>query len=457
MIRTPGWIVAGFAIALLSCTGGSLPEPDRRAADEDLDGGPQEQYPELTLEAQRAAMKALEERRRAERIEGLRDKIPPADWIEIAYHGLVLDANLDVIEMNSENVSRMQESLFSILHASARERAIQRFGADPGQLLSVPGLHGQERLAVGTAVLNALLAASDPELQERYAWRHQLIRRGAEDQIDWSAPVLRPKVLQKVQEYKIPPSWYMPPSTAAESTTPGSQYVAQCRAAGVPIPPDWPDAQWINQGPLAFLFVTNWYEAEVHTYKDPAVPGVCYAMPRRNSSGSIQHLEIICQSDTTGKACFWENRTLKGKLLTGVALSLDIESISNGSTLAETCTACHRGDNAFNIHPGTALDLKRATVVGGPYDTDPAVRFTPIGQAHWSNPGSLTLPPPPPGQRSCTTCHGLPKTSGFYCRSVLANAAQATMPPGPGGAAGWPPGAVHARYADHIAYLSSCP
>lgn len=462
-----GWILAGSALAMLLSACGATPEHQNPTTDEALNAGPQEQYPEFTLEAQKAAMQRIEEVRRKSRVDGLRAKTPPADWIEIAYHGLVLDANLDVIEMDSETVSKMQQSLFSVLREPTRDKAVRRFGADPGVLFSAQGLQSEERLVVRTAVLNALLAESSPELKARYAWRHRLIRRDADAQINWREFRMRPQVLRKLREYRLQEDWYMPSSTklgdeddpvVPDDPAPGSQYIASCRAEGVPIPPDWPDARWISQGPLAFVFISRSYTAEVHAYKDPAVPGVCYALPRRDSSGSIQLLGIICQSDTTGKACFWDNRTIDDTPLTGVNLTLNIDSIGNGSTLGEICTECHRGYNVFNIHPGTALDLSRPTAVGGPYDTDPAVRFTPIAQGHWSNPGPLVLPAPSPGQRSCTACHELPETAGSsYCASVLENAARFTMPPFGPDRAGWPPDPVNPRYADHVGGLSGCP
>lgn len=457
-----GWFVSGLAAAALVSACGPNPEYISPAAEEALNAGPQEHYPDFTLEAQREAMQRIEEMRQKARVEGLRDKIPPADWIEIAYHGLVLDANLDVIEMDVNTISRMQESLFSILYEPAREKAVSKYGADPRNLFNFQGLQGEERLVVRTAVLNALLAESDPALQARYTWRHRLIRRGADAQVNWREFVIRPAILQQLRGYRFPNDWYMPPSTERSdevgTSAPSSQYVASCRAEGVPIPPDWPDARWLSQGPLGFVFISAGLTAEVHTYKDPAVAGVCYALPRRDGAGSIQLLGIICQSDTTGKACFWDNRTVDDVLLTGVNLTLDIDTIGNGSTLGETCTDCHRGDNVFNIHPGTALDLSRPTVVGGPYDTDPAVRFTPIAQSHWSNPGPLMLTAPSVGQRSCTACHELPQTAGVsYCRAVLQNGAITTMPPFGPDRAGWPPGPVNPKYADHIAQLSGCP
>jgi hypothetical protein len=447
------WIPCCLAAAALVSACGSKPKPGTSSLTEKeiaiLNSGPQREYPEFTLAAQAEAMARIEAERRRARIEGLRERIPPADWIETAYHGLAVDANHDVIEMDRETVTRMQESLFEILHEPAREKAIQAYGDDPGVLFHDREIQGEDRLVVRGAVLTALLEVSDAGLRARYAERHRLIRQGANRAIGREY-IVDPAISERFRRFRFPEDWFVWPR-------PSSAYVHQCRAAGVPIPPDWPDPRWISQGPLVFVFISATLTAEVYAYEDPAVPGVCYALPRRTDAVSIALLGIICQSDTTGKACFWDNKTVAGIPITGPDVTLDIDTIGNGSTLAETCTQCHRGYNAFNIHPGTALDLGRATAVGGPYDTDPAVRFTPIARAHWSNPGPLLLPPPAPGQSACTACHELPQMAGSaYCSAVLQNAAKGTMPPFGTARAGWPPTA-NAMWADHIGRLSGCP
>ena len=67
-----------------------------------LNDAPQKQYPVMSLEAQKAAMARINELCQKKRIAGLREKTPPADWIQFSYHGLLLDANLDVIKMTPE-------------------------------------------------------------------------------------------------------------------------------------------------------------------------------------------------------------------------------------------------------------------------------------------------------------------------------------------------------------------
>lgn len=348
--------------------------------------------------------------------------------------------------------------MFTILHEPTREAALKQYGIDPKDLFFDQSYQGKDQLVVRSATLDAMLDVADQTLQDKYLWRNQLLHGASDALINWGDQyVIHPDVLQRLLQQGFSDFWITPPE-------PDSAYVASCREEEVPIPPNWPDEAWVSQGTLAFVFISAGRTAEVFTYKDPAVPGVCYALPRRNVAGSIDLLGIICQSETTGKACFWDNRTTSNALITGPNITLDINSIGNGSTLRENCTLCHRGYNVFTIHPGSALDLTRASVVDGPYDTDPTVRYTPLGQSHWSNPGPLVLPAPSPGQGSCTSCHELPQTVGpasvpgepDYCSSVLRSAALVTMPPF-GVRAGWPPTITNPAFADHITRLSSCP
>ena len=422
------------------------PSPESQKPDESalLNAKPQKVYPEFTLDAQKVAMQKVAEMRKKSRVQGLRDKIPPADWIDMAYHGLVIDANLDPITMDLATVSKMQESMFSILYGAAGQKAVNQFKFDLKELFYNQKTQAKEQAVVRDTVISALLAAADQKLQDRYLWRHRLIHGSLASQVDPSLYTLSPEVQEMMRGIRPWPS-------------PTSEYVEECRGEGVPIPPDWPDPGWIRQGDLAFVFISD--PAVVFAYKDPAVPGACIALPRR-SAGSITFLGIICQSATTGKACFWDNVSADGRRITGPEISMDIQTVQNGSNLLETCTECHRGDNVFNIHPGTALQLSQPTAIGGPYVTEPAVRYTPMGQPHWSNPGPLVMPTPAAGQSSCVSCHNFPETAGaFYCSAVLQNAAMQTMPPFGPRRAGWPgsPSGVNPLYADHIARLAGCP
>jgi hypothetical protein len=437
-----------LAIALACFLGCSSEDSAVAEGDDPRNAQPQDEYPVLSIEQQRTMMARIEKLRSVRRVKDLRGKTPPADWIAIAYHGLVLDANHDIIPMDPATIAAIQESMYSVIAPQARENILRKHGRDPQALFMNQELQGFDRLFVRGEVLEALLAESPEAIRDRYEWRYRLLKRATDDAGE--RPLnLRPGLLNQLRSFQLeddPTPADAPPS-----------YVETCRAAGVPIPPDWPDPKWINQGALALQFVSGNLSTEVFAYKDPAVPGVCYALPRRDTTGSIQLLGIICQSATTGKACFWDNKEPDNTPITGNSITLKIADIANGMNLVENCTNCHRGDNVFNIHPGTALDLGRAGAPGGPYDTSAAVRYTPIAQSGWSNPGPLTLGARTTGQSSCTGCHDLPETKPDYCAAVLEMAALATMPPFGPNRAGWPPNITNAKYTDHITELAKCP
>ncbi len=404
---------------------------------------PQDEYPEFTLEAQTEAQRRLEERLASERVADLRDTTPPAEWIAYAYHGLLLDANRELIEMDEKTIGLMQRSMFEMLREEAEPGEAE---VDMGELFATEQLDEQldakATMIVRAAALSELLEQANEALRERLEWRHRLISASAHHVVYWEDYGLSPAAQALIERFRLRRHTLWPP--------PDSAYVRNCRDAGVPIPPDWPDARWISQGTLNFTFISQGLSAEVFAYHDPNEPGACIALPRK-SGNSISLLGIICQSDRTGKACFWDNLSAAGTRLTGANVTLDINTIQNGSNLAENCTGCHRGYNVFMIHPGTALQLPM------PYDTNPQVRYTPMGQSHWSNPGPLALPAPQPGQASCVACHEIADTSPGYC-ARLRDAATTTMPP-PGGssAAGWPAPAG-SLFRQHIDFLRArCP
>lgn len=461
--KIKSWVVTVWTASLLLAVNALQQEPPRPppADDESLNNAPQKQYPLISLEAQKEAMRRVEEVRRKKRDPKLREKTPPADWIQLAYHGLLLDANLDVIEPTPDTVSKIQDSIFSTLQKSARGEPLKKRGRELETLFRDESLKGEEKLAARKAALATLLGESDETTRLRYEWRARLLRRGSDPVWKRLQPTISSTLAARLKAARISPGLLAP--------GPGAEYIEACRDQGVPIPPDWPDSRWISQGSLAFVFISQGRQAEVFAYKDPAVPGACYALPRfaPGSTTSIELLGIICQSATTGYACFWDNKEADGVTpITGPDITLRIDSIGNGRTLAENCTMCHRGDNVFNIHPGTALDLSRTGAPGGPYETDSAIRYTPLGQTEWVNPPPLFMPPLPTGQSSCTTCHTLPLTTpppGIpgrpYCSSVLENAAMLTMPPFGATRANWPPvpPPLHPRYETHINFLAGCP
>jgi len=253
-----------------------------------------------------------------------------------------------------------------------------------------------------------------------------------------------------------------PPSNAVPANA--SPYMKECAKNGVPLPPVWGDPKWVKQGTLskdkgeilAFDFLPT---ADVFVSKSPL--GVCYALPRMDEKGVIQRLDQICQSEQTGKACFWDNTDPKdGYTPVKVVDGLDPANVSGGDKMKMNCTRCHRGDNAFIIHPNTPLQLgptnpceknDPTSKIGA---TDPAKRFQPIGrgrntkiskdpedQAGFENPTDEFASQ---GTGPCTACHSIPKLTYSYCGMILVPMMNnGEMPPKP------PPPAPTPKMADY--------
>lgn len=175
-------------------------------------------------------------------------------------------------------------------------------------------------------------------------------------------------------------------------------YMAECRARGVPIPPDWAESgtAWVLQGKLGEgkNLLEPEKDAFVWTYTDPSVRGACIALPRGNGDpGTLAG--IICQS-ATGHACFWDNKLSSDPAQRPFGWRgqrLVIRDLADGSNLDENCTNCHRGNNVFLISPDdpTWRKVLKGPLNGGPsnnlFTTQITVsHYIPIGQDGWINP-----------------------------------------------------------------------
>ena len=239
-------------------------------------------------------------------------------------------------------------------------------------------------------------------------------------------------------------------SDASDTTTfnvnADTPYMADCRAQGVPIPPDWDEsgAAWVNEGNLNtsgggtnLLFGSN--DAFVWTYSDPNVRGACIALPRGTGApGAIAG--IICQSATTGKACFWDNQLKsepttilgwKGKKLV-ISKLVDGIDFAAGGNVGGRCVGCHSGNNVFLISPDdpTWAKVLRGPLnggsSGGKFTTQvDSGRYTPLPVApNWTNAVS-------PGSNCGAGCHELPPNSIRNMRNTVNNIAPLNRMPMP--------------------------
>ena len=365
-----------------------------------------------------------------------------AFWdISHAYHGQLLDKNFNEIKLNRAVIEQIQDSMIEALTAQPVTTEYKAEGpvtfkpqitkpplekAWVEKILQGFKFSDDERVVMKSIVIQQGIDAAPSQEQGELQWRLNLIN-------ERSILYLNPKV------------WTTPQSEFSSYLTqinlrdvverirvrlrPDPTYQDTCRLNQVPIPPDWPTGGWRRREPdlpFRYNFLQSGPDTQVWTYEPPNLPsgepppdqGLCYALPRIGSDPLL--VGIICQSKRTGKACFWDNihidavRNPAGRFprLEG---ELRIDELKNGANLAENCTNCHRGSNAFLIHPDTAL--------GQPLNRNPDLRYTPIGQAAWSNP----LPFAALGTGACSSCHEIADPTPSYCR-ILTQAADLTMP-----------------------------
>lgn len=202
-------------------------------------------------------------------------------------------------------------------------------------------------------------------------------------------------------------------------------YIETCRTNGVPIPPDWKRSspKWESHGDLRTILLTpNSLEqtpvnetsfASVWSYAPPQGKGACIALGR--NGGSFQ---IICQSATTGYACFWSNNPSSSQTnwtpeTTDIPITSLRDPVQGFPPGTVACTECHRGNNAFLYAPD---DPTWATVLR-PEHPRPTfttrVEQSPV-QGHLTF-GSTTITYPrfiPIGGNSMALSNPLPMTTG---------------------------------------------
>lgn len=380
-----------------------------------------------------ASLAALQFHKRVE-AQGTAEALPVFSIAHV-YHGVPLDKELRAITLDRKAVEQIQQSLIRTLSAPrpAAElpdglvRSAQPGRLDPVSLESAIKSHEQSwsaMLLAKQAIIERTVAALPAHERTFLTPRVAAIRVALFKLPGLARPTRNSDLAGLLDSART--------STLAamnlQDIPPAKSYIEECAANAVPIPPNWPDQRWVSRGilPPEFTFASfpGTVSSEVFTYEEPTQKGICYALPRRDDKGSIEAMGIICQSQDTGKACFWDNiDAATGDRITGAGPTMEIAKLKNGFGLEENCTECHRGGNAYMIHPKTPL--------GALKNRNPKVRYSPIGQSTWSNPPALAERDSGP----CTECHEIAAPNPSYC-SFLKRASEKTMPK-PESPSGW--------------------
>jgi hypothetical protein len=289
----------------------------------------------------------------------------PVEQIAFFGHGRLFDAKMNEIKLDDTLLAQMQDAmLVEIQQYKGKDPA----GEDKAALAQAQELLKSQKLATNEAallksgVIHTLLRTAPRELRDKYAWRNT-----AAFYHYWNHDLKQRLVSERLLDLLSRLHLFEP----ANQGTP-TAYMNDCRAHSVPIPPDWAETgtAWRKQGTLSSNLLVPGAYAEVWTYSDPTVRGACIALPRDSgAAGSLAG--IICQSATTGHACFWDNqlRSAPASVLGWSGQRLVIADLVDGATMADAknCTGCHRGNNVYLISPDDATWAKvlRGPLVGG--------------------------------------------------------------------------------------------
>lgn len=331
--------------------------------------------------------------------------VRPADWIASAGHGAVFDAAGRPLGLDTEQVSEILASMADVLWRSSIEqvsgdtRSVLRSAR---KLLKARQFDPVDESLVRAAVVGQLLLEAPQTMRTQYSWRYRVVLTALHEDYVERAELL-PDIARRL-DIDI----FIDFLNGSGGTS--NAYIDRCRAEGVPIPRPWSESSsaWIYHGQLKEKLILPSSEAHVWTYADPNLRGGCIALPRGNGAAGTA-AGIICQSATTGKACFWDN------ILAGTSgpigwrgRTLNVADLRNGDTLIQNCTACHRGNNVFLISPDDATWAKvirpaQQSNVGQTFSTHventSIARYEPVSsQSDWAN---VQAP-------ACLGCHERP-------------------------------------------------
>ncbi len=361
------------------------------------------------------------------------------DPISFVAHGQLFDAKGKVINPNGEFIRQALDfylkRLLALSDASTRKEMI-RFGA----LLEE---HYKDSDVLRNFLLMEFLTTRvDLKFQAHLEVRNHVLRK------HWFMQLLG---WERYKE-EIDPRKNLPRDITqfglekrilkAATEASGKEYIAECRKAGVPIPPQWNGGSWSYKGDLVNNFLGFGTPTQVWRADSSSPKGLCVALPRFKNADRISAIGIICLGTESSKACFFDTDEVDADA------KIDAEDLISGADLSNgVCTDCHAGENPYIVHPSGPLAMWP--------DNMPAQWHDPLIKPSWpQNPGPFALldlvpinPLPPDNDASCLTCHTQTGNGRFpdilalnawrsaydgskarYCTTVLDQAIGNTMP-----------------------------
>jgi hypothetical protein len=362
--------------------------------------------------------------------------------IAAAGHGRLFDSKGKAIPVAAAKLGPIQDAMLAAVlkeHQPKLDPDDAQAVKEAKEHLASKTLTSEEALSVKNAILLLYLRDAPAKLQLRYTWRGRALFTSFLAYHHDFLLKLRPWLLELLRRLHL-----------FDVIDGGStDYVKDCQAHDVPIPPDWAETgtAWVMQGTLTQNILEPGGYAAVWTYTDPHKRGACIALPRR-SGGPGSPAGIICQSATTGHACFWDNKlrdVAPEQFMGWSGLTLEIAKLKDGSNLGASCTGCHRGNNVYLISPD---DATWAKVLRGPLSGPGPTPGNFTTRVESSTDNSLgypryvpitTIPPRPGWQNTPPAAAGC--SGGCHEQPAISKPPSMAMPPActglSGGCYGW--------------------
>jgi hypothetical protein len=260
-------------------------------------------------------------------------------------HGVLFDIEGNRVELSADETLKLQDEMLSVLSKEEFSKKdsnpeitekLNQLSKDMASDQQLNKLDIADAFAFRQLQLEVMAWKLPDPVRSDYRWRIQYLNRYIKN---------KENIISKVYWER----W----RDILQYLLTETNYMRDCANAGVPIPPDFAinGTAWAYQGNLTQNLLDPGGLAQVWTWAPPNGRGVCVALPR-GTGGPDSLSGLICQSATTGNACFWDN-ILKSNSsrVPWATATMRIRDVHDGTILAENCTGCHKGNNVFLISP----------------------------------------------------------------------------------------------------------